>query len=86
MRMHNPPHLGEILREMYLEPLDLTSKTAAEELGLTRKALSALLNGHTDISQDVAIVSPRRSRKRTSDSGSTSTSIRYLAGEQRLPY
>jgi addiction module HigA family antidote len=55
MKMHNPPHPGEVLRGLYLEPLDLTVKAAAEGLGVSRKALSELVNGHTDISRDMAI-------------------------------
>jgi len=55
MKMHNPPHPGEVLRELYLKPLDLTITAAAEGLGVTRKALSELVNGHTDISRDMAI-------------------------------
>ena len=55
MKMHNPPHPGEILREMYLAPHDLTVTAAAQGLGVTRKALSELVNGHTDISRDMAI-------------------------------
>lgn len=55
MKMHNPPHPGEILRELYLEPLDLTITAAAAGLGISRKALSELVNGHTDISRDMAI-------------------------------
>ncbi len=55
MKMHNPPHPGEILRELYLQPLELTITAAAEGLGVTRKALSELVNGHTDISTDMAI-------------------------------
>ncbi len=55
MKMHNPPHPGEILRGLYLEPVALTIKDAAEGLGVSRKALSELVNGHTDISRDMAI-------------------------------
>ena len=55
MNMHNPPHPGEILREMYLAPLELTIKAAAEGLGVSRKAVSELVNGHTDVSRDMAI-------------------------------
>jgi len=55
MKMHHPPHPGEILRELYLKPLGLTVKAAAEGLGVTRKALSELVNGHTDMSRDMAI-------------------------------
>src|SRR6267142_5519840 len=55
MRMHSPPHPGEIVREECLEPLGLTVTAAAEALGVTRKALSDLLNGHTGVSPDMAI-------------------------------
>jgi addiction module HigA family antidote len=55
MEMHDPPHPGEILRTLYLDPLGLTIKAAAEGLGVSRKALSELVNGHTDISRDMAI-------------------------------
>ena len=55
MKMHNPPHPGEILRGLYLEPINLTVKDAAKGLGVSRKALSELVNGHTDISRDMAI-------------------------------
>jgi len=55
MKMHNPPHPGEILREVYLTPFGLSVKVAAEGLGVSRKALSELVNGHTDISRDMAI-------------------------------
>lgn len=41
MLMHNPPHPGEVLRELCLEPLDLTVTAAAEALGVSRKTLSA---------------------------------------------
>ena len=54
-KMHSPPHPGEILREIYLAPLELTVTRAAEGLGVTRKALSELVNGHTDLSRDMAI-------------------------------
>jgi len=53
--MHDPPHPGEVPRGLYLDPLDLTVKAAAEGLGVSRKALSELVNGHTDISGDMAI-------------------------------
>ena len=55
MAMHDPPHPGGIVRRQCLEPLGLTVTRAAEELGVTRQALSELLNGHTGISVDMAI-------------------------------
>jgi addiction module HigA family antidote len=55
MRMHNPPHPGEILREFCLEPLGLTVTDAANALGVTRKTLSAILNGRSGISPKMAL-------------------------------
>ena len=55
MLMHNPPHPGEILRELCLEPLGLSVTAAAEALGVSRKTLSAVLNGKAGISPEMAI-------------------------------
>ncbi len=55
MDMHNPAHPGEIIREACLKPLGLTVTKAAAGLGVTRKALSDLLNGHSGVSPDMAI-------------------------------
>jgi antitoxin HigA-1 len=53
--MHNPAHPGEVIREDCLKPLGLTVTEAAEGLGVSRKTLSALLNGRAGISADMAI-------------------------------
>lgn len=55
MRMHNPPHPGEIVKSLCLEPLGLTITSAAEALGVSRKTLSGILNGHAGISPEMAI-------------------------------
>lgn len=55
MKMHNPPHPGEIIRDQCLEPLGLTITAAAKGLGVTRKALSELVNGHSGVSPEMAI-------------------------------
>ena len=55
MRMHNPPHPGEVLRELCLEPLGISVTDAAEALGVTRKTLSSILNGRSGISPEMAI-------------------------------
>lgn len=52
MRMHNPPHPGKALREFLG---DLTVTEAASRLGVTRPALSRILNGSTGISADMAL-------------------------------
>jgi len=55
MRMHNPPHPGEILRELCLEPLELSVTRTAEALGVSRKTLSSILNGRAGISPEMAL-------------------------------
>jgi len=55
MVMHDPPHPGEVIRELYLEPLGLTVTEAAKGLGISRKTLSALLNARFGISPEMAI-------------------------------
>ena len=55
MRMHNPPHPGEVLRELCLEPLGISVTDAAEALGVSRKTLSSILNGRSGISPEMAI-------------------------------
>ncbi|MBL8296664.1 MAG: HigA family addiction module antidote protein [Bryobacterales bacterium] len=53
--MHNPPHPGEVLRTLCLEPLNLTVTAAARSLGVSRKTLSSILNGHAGISPEMAV-------------------------------
>lgn len=55
MVMHNPPHPGEVIREFCIKPLGLTVTEAAEGLGVSRKTLSAVLNGRFGISPEMAI-------------------------------
>ncbi len=55
MRMHNPPHPGEILKSLCLEPLGLTVTQTAGALGVSRKTLSSILNGRSGISPEMAV-------------------------------
>ena len=55
MKMHNPPHPGEVLRTLCFEPLEITITEGAESLGVSRKTLSAILNGRAGISPKMAI-------------------------------
>jgi antitoxin HigA-1 len=55
MAMHNPPHPGGIVRRQCLEPLGLTITEAAEGLGVTRQALSDLVNERAGVSVEMAI-------------------------------
>ena len=53
--MKNPPHPGGIVKRQCLEPLELSVTRAAQGLGVTRQALSKLVNERTGISVDMAI-------------------------------
>jgi len=54
-KMHNPPHPGEVIRALCLDPLELTVTDAAAALGVSRKTLSAILNGRAGISPEMAV-------------------------------
>jgi addiction module HigA family antidote len=53
--MKNPPHVGRFIRTEILEALDLTVTDAAAILGVGRPALSDLLNGHSDLTANMAL-------------------------------
>jgi addiction module HigA family antidote len=53
--MHNPPHPGEILKQLCLDPLDLTITEAAKALDVSRKTLSAIVNGRASITPEMAV-------------------------------
>ena len=53
--MHNPPHPGEVLRDLCLTPLGLTVTDAARALDVSRKTLSAIVNGRAGVSPEMAV-------------------------------
>ena len=55
MTMSNPPHPGGVVRRQCLEPLGLSVTRAAKGLGVTRQALSDLVNGHAGVSTEMAV-------------------------------
>lgn len=55
MRMRNPPHPGEIIKRLCLEPLGVSVTEAAQALDISRKTLSAILNGRAGISPEMAV-------------------------------
>ena len=55
IRMKNPVHPGEFVRHEIVEPLGLSVTDAARALGVTRPALSALLNEHVRLSSEMAL-------------------------------
>ena len=55
MPMKTPPHLGGFIRREIVQPLGLSVTEAASVLGVTRQALSNLLNERTGLSPDMAL-------------------------------
>ena len=55
IRLKNPPHVGGFVKHEIVAPLNLTVTEAAKALGVTRPALSALLNEHVDLSPEMAL-------------------------------
>ena len=54
LQMHNPPHPGEVLKGLYMEDRQLSVTDTANALGVTRQNLSAIINGRTGISPEMA--------------------------------
>ena len=55
MLMHNPPHPGEILKELCLVPLGVSITEVAQALDVSRKTLSSIVNGKAGISPEMAV-------------------------------
>lgn len=52
---HNPPHPGEILSGLWLEPLGLSVTEAAKALGVSRKTISKIVNGSGAVTPEMAM-------------------------------
>jgi addiction module HigA family antidote len=55
MMMHNPAHPGEILKELVIKPLNLSLSETADRLGVSRKTLSKIVNGHGSLTAEMAL-------------------------------
>jgi len=55
MNMYNPPHPGEFIREVYLEPLGISYRTVAAKLKVAPSTLNRLIKGQSNISSEMAL-------------------------------
>jgi len=55
MEMHNPPHPGEFIREVYLEPLEISHRAVAAKLRVYPSTFTRLINGQSNISPEMAL-------------------------------
>lgn len=55
MAMHNPPHPGEFIAEVYLQPNDISGRELAAQLGVSSSTLSRILNRSSGVSPEMAL-------------------------------
>jgi addiction module HigA family antidote len=55
MRMHNPPHPGEFIREVYLEPFHLSARQVAAKLRVSPSTFNRVLNGESGVTPAMAL-------------------------------
>ena len=55
MRMHNPPHPGDFIRETYIEPFDFSVRTLANNLGVSASTLNRVINHQSGVSPSMAL-------------------------------
>ena len=55
MRMHNPPHPGDFIRETYIEPFEISVRTLANNLGVSASTLNRVINHQSGVSPSMAL-------------------------------
>ena len=55
MVMHNPPHPGEFIRSVYLEPFEMSARSLAESLAVSPSTLNRVITGKSGISPEMAL-------------------------------
>lgn len=55
MTMHNPPHPGVFIRQIYLEPHQLSVRALADSLGVAPSTVTRIISGHSAISPEMAL-------------------------------
>lgn len=55
MKMYNPPHPGEIIMGLWLDPMGVSITEAAQAMGVSRKTLSKIVNGRGRVTPEMAL-------------------------------
>lgn len=55
LKMHNPPHPGEIIKGLWLDPSGASITDAADAMGVSRKTLSKIINGKARVTPEIAV-------------------------------
>jgi addiction module HigA family antidote len=55
MKMYDPPHPGELIKGLWLDPMGITITEAAQAMGVSRKTLSKIINGRGRVTPEIAV-------------------------------
>jgi addiction module HigA family antidote len=55
MNMHNPPHPGVFIRDVYLEPYKVSYRTVAQKLNVSPSTFNRLIKGQSNVSSEMAL-------------------------------
>ena len=55
MKMYNPPHPGEVIKGLWLDPAKISITEAAKALAVSRKTLSKIINGNGSVTPEMAV-------------------------------
>ena len=55
MKMYNPPHPGEIIKGLWLDPMSVSITEAAQAMAISRKTLSKIVNGRGRVTPEIAV-------------------------------
>ena len=55
MKMHNPPHPGEFIKEVYLDELQISEREVAQKLKVSPSTLNRLIKGQSSLSPEMAL-------------------------------
>lgn len=55
MRMHNPPHPGEFISEVYIKPFEISLRKVAERLNVSPSTFARLVNGESRVTPEMAL-------------------------------
>lgn len=55
LKMYNPPHPGELIKGLWLDPMGASITAAAHALGISRKTLSKIINGKGRVTPELAL-------------------------------
>lgn len=83
MSMHNPPHPGEFIGEVYLEPLNISYRTVAAKLKVAPSTFNRLIKGQSNISSEMALRLSKTLGRTTRKLVNNAEQLQSLAGKAK---